>query len=674
MSGFDAPLLAARKRQRRVLRWLGAGAGVLAVSAAGFLLLGGLSVRVLPAEAEIRAKVQVVGGWAVAVGTRVYTLPGAVLLRVESEGFHPEEVDLFDDRRTGFIEVTLRELPGRLRVGTRPLEPAVEWSLDGKSVAVGERLDLSLESGVYTLGIDSPRHQTESIQLEITRGGETDLMVDLEPVLRPLEVITQPAGATVSLDGVVAGSTPGRWEVGVGAYQIEVTLSGWQSISETVQVTKAISEIQRSYELLPDDGFVSFRLRPEGGQLLLDGRIQKNLNNVPVRALESHHVAYRKDGHVGVEKDFRLQPSERATIELSLQETVGEVEVVAKPAGDVWVDGKLVGTTPVRLKLSASPHEIVVTRQGYVTVTRKVTPVLNRLSLIDIRLQTEKEARLQAASEVAQNSIGMTLHLFEEPGEIVMGSPRGERGRRANEFLRTVRLVRTIYASVHEVTQAQLGEFRGGAPPAGSGDLPAVDVTWIEAVHMCNWLSARESLRPFYRLGGGRYLGVDGNADGYRLPTEAEWEWLARKSGRWVQTQFPWGDDVKVPPQAGNLADESAKGKVGKYIPNYTDGFAGLAPVGRFKPNEAGIHDLAGNVREWMHDAYVPIPPTGGGEEVDPRRDQPTGSHVVRGSSWRSASLSELRAAYRSSSEEAGDDLGFRMVRYLYGNENTANR
>ena len=674
MSGFDAPLRAAQKKQRRALQWLGAGAAVLAVAAAGFLLLGGLSVRVLPAEAEIGAEIQVVRGWAVAVGSRAYTLPGAVTLRVESEGFHPEEVDLSDDRRRGFVEVTLRELPGRLRAETRPPEPAVEWFLDERPISVGERLDLSLEPGVYMLGVDSPRHRTESIQLEITRGGETDLVVDLEPVFGQLEVITQPAGATVSLDGVAAGSSPGRWEVGVGAHQIEVTLSGWQNISETVQVTKANPEIQRSYELLPEDGFVSFRLRPEGGQLLLDGRIQKNLDNVPVRALASHHAIYRKDGHAAVEKEFLLQPGERATMELSLQEIVGEVEVVSEPAADVRVDGKPAGTTPVRLKLSALPHEIVVARKGYETVTRKVTPVPDRLSRIDIRLETEKAARLQTASEVVRNSIGMTLRLFEEPGEFVMGSPRGEKGRRANEFLRPVRLVRTIYASVHEVTQAQLGEFRGAAPSSDSGDLPAVDVTWIEAVRMCNWLSAREGLRPFYRLDGDRYLGVDGNADGYRLPTEAEWEWLARKSGRRTQTPFPWGDDEKVPLQAGNLADESAKGKVAKYIPNYTDGFAGLAPVGRFKPNKAGIHDLAGNVREWTHDAYSPIPPAGGGEEVDPRRDQPSGSHIVRGSGWRSASLSELRAAYRDSSEGAGDDLGFRVVRYLYGNENTADR
>ena len=439
---------------------------------------------------------------------------GPTVLRVESEGFHPEEVDLSPDQQEKSIEVTLRELPGQLRAETRPPAPGAEWSVDGKPVVVGARLDIELEPGAYTLTVDSPRHQTESVQIEIFRGKESDLVVDLVPVHFQLEVITKPPGATVSVNGLAQGPAPGKWEIDIGTHEIEVTLPGYKSVSETVQVTKENSEIQKNYVLLQEDAFVTFQLRPEGGVLLLGGRIQKNFNEIPVQALVAHRAIYRKDGHTGVEATFQLQPGERTTLEMSLEEIVGEVEVVSKPAADVLVDGKPVGTTPLRLTLSAVEHEIVVTRKGYEAVKRKLTPTPDKLSRVDLQLETEKEFRIRNAPKTVVNSVGMPLRLFIEPGKFVMGSPRGEKGRGPNEFLRSVQLVRAFYVGVHEVTQKQRGEFPGVAQASGSGDLPATDVTWIEAVQFCNWLSKREGFGVFYRLDGDRYLGVNGDADG----------------------------------------------------------------------------------------------------------------------------------------------------------------
>jgi len=168
-----------------------------------------------------------------------------------------------------------------------------------------------------------------------------------------------------------------------------------------------------------------------------------------------------------------------------------------------------------------------------------------------------------------------------------------------------------------------------------------------------------------YRFENGRHAGSSVAADGYRLPTEAEWEWLARKAGRDRETRFPWGDATRVPERSGNLADESARGRVPVYIPRYDDGFAGLAEIGRFAANAAGLHDLAGNASEWVHDVYDVQPPEAGGVETDPM-DTGTGRwHAVKGSSWRSGTLSELRAAWRAGSDGPRDDLGFRIARYL---------
>ena len=122
------------------------------------------------------------------------------------------------------------------------------------------------------------------------------------------------------------------------------------------------------------------------------------------------------------------------------------------------------------------------------------------------------------------------------------------------------------------------------------------------------------------------------------------------------------------PPKVGNIADESARGTTQFFVPNYTDGHAGLAPVGSFPPEASGLHDLTGNVSEWMHDTYSITTRSQDGA-IDPLGPPPGDRHVVKGSSWQSGNLSPLRAAYRDGLAEQRDDVGFRIARYVYGGD-----
>ena len=207
---------------------------------------------------------------------------------------------------------------------------------------------------------------------------------------------------------------------------------------------------------------------------------------------------------------------------------------------------------------------------------------------------------------------------------------------------------------------------RGLAP-----DEPVSDVRWGDAAAFANWLSAKEGLAPFYQITGDRVRGFDPTADGYRLLSEAEWEWLTRKAGRPARTIFPWGDGATVPRGAGNIADESANGVARNFVPNYNDGHARIAPVGSFVAEKSGLFDLTGNVSEWVHDWYSLEPPAKGSVATDPLGPSFGDSHVVKGSSWRSGTRTTLRAAYRDGLSAGRDDVGFRLGRYLHG-ETTA--
>jgi len=287
---------------------------------------------------------------------------------------------------------------------------------------------------------------------------------------------------------------------------------------------------------------------------------------------------------------------------------------------------------------------------------------------VAVVLVPELKARLAEAPKAYKNSVGIDLKLFHGSA-FSMGASRDELGQRANEFVRGIELKKPFYAALHEVTREAFSSFQG---KTGVNDpkKPATSLSWEDAAKFSNWLSDKEGLEPFYRFSpAGGYAGINATADGYRLLTEAEWEWLARKAGRPTRTVFPWGDSSTIPAAAGNIADESAKGKVRFFVPNYQDSFAETAPVGSFSPEQSGLYDLTGNVSDWVHDVYSVVPPATNQVEVDPLGAPRGTTHVVKGSSWMSGTRTTLRAAYREGAAQGRPDVGFRIGRYLYGGE-----
>jgi formylglycine-generating enzyme required for sulfatase activity len=152
---------------------------------------------------------------------------------------------------------------------------------------------------------------------------------------------------------------------------------------------------------------------------------------------------------------------------------------------------------------------------------------------------------------------------------------------------------------------------------------PVVGINQADAQRFCRWLTDRE--RREGRLGPNQE---------YRLPTDAEWDAAVGKE------EFPWGNQWPPPPEAGNYADESVKRKSWSILSGYDDGHAKTAPVGSFKANRHGIHDLGGNVWEYVGDRL----------------------NGLRGASFVSSSRSSLASARRSTDEIRFDYFGFRVV------------
>jgi sulfatase modifying factor 1 len=135
---------------------------------------------------------------------------------------------------------------------------------------------------------------------------------------------------------------------------------------------------------------------------------------------------------------------------------------------------------------------------------------------------------------------------------------------------------------------------------------PMVTITWYGSVAYCNWLSQQEGYESCYAIGDPKWP-CDFMKTGYRLPTEAEFEYAARGHAYTPYTRFPWGDTISHS-QANYWSDATIAYDVSptrEYHPTYNDGiWPYTAPVGSFAPNGYGLYDMAGNAFEWVNDWY----------------------------------------------------------------------
>ena len=198
-------------------------------------------------------------------------------------------------------------------------------------------------------------------------------------------------------------------------------------------------------------------------------------------------------------------------------------------------------------------------------------------------------------------------------------------------------------------------DANGNIRPASEMNHPVLYVSWYDAVAYCNWLSEQQGLRKVYTIRG-REVVADWSANGYRLPTEAEWEYAARGGGKSVL--FGNGKNVADPSEInfdGSARWKKAYSVAGVYREK-------TVPVGSLNsPNGLGLHDMSGNVYEWCWDWKADYSSS---SKTNPRGPERGSDRVGRGGSWFSTPRL-CRVAYRNYNAPTGRyfNVGFRLAR-----------
>ncbi len=275
----------------------------------------------------------------------------------------------------------------------------------------------------------------------------------------------------------------------------------------------------------------------------------------------------------------------------------------------------------------------------------RLAALLGALLVLGASCQNTDEPLKQAAPapQIVTTKGGMEMVLIPA-GHFKMGGAGGKKDELPQREIE----LDAFLIDRYEVTQGNFGKFD---PINGSHfkgpDRPVEMVRWDDAALYCNKRSLEEGLTPCYNE---ETFACNYAASGYRLPTEAEWEYACRAG---AATDYSFGDDDRQLSQYAWFADNSNKQ---------------THPVGQKKPNGWGLYDMYGNVAEWCNDVYAPSYSTEGSDS-NPHGPAEGPKRVLRGGAWNSPAgdcRSASRVGETPGSEDAcfaRDAIGFRCVR-----------
>ena len=397
-----------------------------------------------------------------------------------------------------------------------------------------------------------------------------------------------------------------------------------------VEYRRSLSNREKEWKALElnENGIrrrVAFLSQAQGDNFVKWLAKKSESGGVSKAAFRFESVFDSEDRFPGVPEEFRdagLRPLRVRVIPIEK----GRLDFQTDPQGAfVYLNGSYQGTTPLN-DIELFPGEVVLRAEleGYENYEVKFTVEENEHHMLPLVTLARAKGMPWQVSEW-KNSLGMEFAKIDEDLLAARFETRVVDFQKFSTDTKRKRLKAPNFAQ--------------------NRNHPVVNVTRDDAIAFCEWLTKRERARGAIR-----------EWHHYRLPTDIEWSRFAGVEGEIGENPaqravgesegFPWGDEFPPPDKLVNIAGQEALERLTWLVEDYRDGYPSTSPVGSFVPNELGLHDLGGNVREWVSDFYS--------------EDENYGT--TRGGSWEDSSVEHLRTGARRPISETGEAYGFRIV------------